>query len=320
MGKSKVDLLPSLWKGLLMDNTSKLYYTLLAQLDRLARHNRQGSYRTRQRYYEAMQRFCRFLAATFRLQKLANISTKHVVAYVQDMQDRGLAASTIKTDLAAIRFWHDKMSKPRYTLPDNDDLGIELERRRFGQADRTWDQSEFYGLCSIAEQQNRPDYVQILILGRYAGLRIHEVFRLDTAAAHHALRTGTLTVKGKGGRIRTIPVCTEVAACLSDALRNAVPGHKLFVPDDVPTDQAIYDLQDFLRRYRSDVSLDSNREVPLSFHGLRHTFAAEKYETLLAAGASPLDAHLAVSHLLGHSRPDVTNIYLASLRSSGAQA
>ena len=44
---------------------SNQYNNLLAQLDKLYRHNRQGSFRTRQRYYEAMQRFCRFLAEEY---------------------------------------------------------------------------------------------------------------------------------------------------------------------------------------------------------------------------------------------------------------
>ena len=85
-----------------------IYHALLAQLDKLERHNRQGSYKTRQRYYEAMQRFCRFLADVYHLQKLANISGKHLVAYVRHLQENGKAASTIKTELAAIRFWHDR--------------------------------------------------------------------------------------------------------------------------------------------------------------------------------------------------------------------
>ena len=44
-----------------------IYQALIAQLDKLARHNRQGSYRTKDRYYEAMKRFCRFLANEYRL-------------------------------------------------------------------------------------------------------------------------------------------------------------------------------------------------------------------------------------------------------------
>ena len=60
-----------------------IYRALIAQLDKLARHNRQESYKTRQRYYEAMQRFCRFLAEEYRLQKLTNISGKHLGDYVR---------------------------------------------------------------------------------------------------------------------------------------------------------------------------------------------------------------------------------------------
>ena len=69
-----------------------IYRALIAQLDKLARHNRQESYKTRQRYYEAMQRFCRFLAEEYRLQKLTNISGKHLVDYVRHLQENGKAA------------------------------------------------------------------------------------------------------------------------------------------------------------------------------------------------------------------------------------
>ena len=87
-----------------------IYLSLVSQLDKLARHNRQGSFRTKARYYEAMKRFCAYLADEFRLQKLENISGKHLISYVLWMQEDGKAPSTIKTDLAAIRFFHDKMS------------------------------------------------------------------------------------------------------------------------------------------------------------------------------------------------------------------
>lgn len=66
-------------------------------------------------------------------------------------------------------------------------------------------------------------------MARYAGLRNHERFRIDTATAERALWENAITVKDNGGR-------------------------------------------------------------------------------------SALDAHFEVSRLLGHERPDVTNIYLASVR------
>ena len=55
-----------------------IYLALVSQLDKLARHNRQGSFRTKERYYEAMKRFCAYLADEFHLQKLENISGKHL--------------------------------------------------------------------------------------------------------------------------------------------------------------------------------------------------------------------------------------------------
>ena len=57
-----------------------LHYSLEAQLDKIARHNQQGSYRTKERYYMAMKQFCHFLADEYHLQKLSNISSKHLVA------------------------------------------------------------------------------------------------------------------------------------------------------------------------------------------------------------------------------------------------
>lgn len=122
-----------------------IYHALLAQLDKLERHNRQCSYKTRQRYYEAMQRFCRFLADVYHLQKLANISGKHLVAYVRHLQENGKAASTIKTELAAIRFWHDKLGEAKYKLPSNGDLADQapLERRKLQGIDRHWTPEQF---------------------------------------------------------------------------------------------------------------------------------------------------------------------------------
>ena len=96
--------------------TKGIYHTLVTQLDKLARHNQQGSFRTKDRYYEAVKRFCAYLASHYRLQKLENISGKHLVSYVLYLQEQGKSASTIKTDLSAIRFFHDKISHPKYRV------------------------------------------------------------------------------------------------------------------------------------------------------------------------------------------------------------
>ena len=289
-----------------------LYLALVSQLNKLARHNRQGSFRTKDRYYEACKRFCGYLADEYHLQKLSNISGKHLVGYVLYLQEHGKSASTIKTDLAAIRFFHDKVSNPKYALPTNSELGVELERRRFGGVDRTWSTEEFNHMLGRALAAERWDYILALYLARYAGLRIHECFRIDTATAERALRENAITIKGKGGKVRTVPINEQIAVAMRKQLDRTFRGQKLLVPDDMHTDRAINLLQLFIMKHRDEVrDVDSDR--PMTFHGLRHTYAAEKYQELVNSGKSALDAHFAVSRLLGHERADVTNIYLASL-------
>lgn len=132
---------------------SNHYLNLMFQVDKLHRHNRQGSYKTRARYYEAMQRFCRFLAEVYRLERLTNIAPKHIYAYVAYLQAQEKSASTIKTDLSAIRFFHDLIPNARYELPGNGDLS--LQRRTFGGVDRTWSDAEFSRMLSCAAKAGR---------------------------------------------------------------------------------------------------------------------------------------------------------------------
>ncbi len=288
-----------------------IYQNLMVQVDKLYRHNRQGSYLSRDRYYEAMKRFCRFLAEVFRLERLANIAPKHIFAYVDHLEEGGKSPSTIKTDLSAIRFYHDLIQDPRYELPDNS--ALMLTRRSFGHVDRTWSDTEFQKMCALAEQDGHSDYVTILHLARYAGLRIHECFRIDTATAADAVKKGSLTIKGKGGLIRTIPLTEDLQIRLKSASEQIPRGKKLFVPDDKKTHEAIEALHDYIGRNRQLVQ-DFDSDRPMSFHGLRHTYAAEQYQSMLSKGYTIEMAEKAVSALLGHHRRDVTRIYLASLK------
>ena len=151
--------------------TENIYHSLIAQLDKLARHNRQGSFRTKERYYEARKRFCK-------LQKLSNVSGKHLTAYVEFLQATDKTASTVKTDLAAIRFFPDKMDNAKYRLLDNGELSVELEKRSFGGTDRTWSAEEFDKMFAITFVSGQNRYACALALARFAGLRLHERFRI----------------------------------------------------------------------------------------------------------------------------------------------
>ena len=79
------------------------YKNLEVQFEKLFKHLRATSFKTRSRYKAAYKRFMVFLSQNYNLQKLQNISEKHMIAYVKHMQNKGLSASTTKTELAVMR-------------------------------------------------------------------------------------------------------------------------------------------------------------------------------------------------------------------------
>ncbi len=284
---------------------NKIIQNLEVQFNKVFRHLKTGSYKTRERYKKAFLRFIKFLAEKFHLQKLANISPTHIFAYTDYMQnEKHYSAAMVKNELAAIRFIHDNMPYTRHTLPTNSELG--LERRTFGGVDRTWTGGEYNSMLAVAMKHNRNDLLTIFALARYCGLRIEECFRIDWNDATKALETGMLYVKGKGGLTRYVPINASVDIPLRKVLDKTPKGKKLFVEDDDKTHLAIKRVQCFISYHRKSFTQDK-----ITFHGLRHTYAHEKYENFIKEGFTDYEARIKVSELLGHQRDDVTRIYLA---------
>ena len=285
-------------------NQKGTYKNLLAQLDKVVRHTRQGSFKTRDRYTAACKRFCRFLADTYKLEKLANIAPKHIKAYTEFLQDKGLSASTIKTDLTAIRFYHDQMANTKHILPSNQKLN--LVRRKFGGVDRSWSSLEFNKFLALCLSKNRHDYTCMACLGYYAGLRIEECFKVDTAQAEKSLKINILTTKGKGGLVRNVMIQESIKIELRKMLELTPRGEKLFVAPDEKTHLAIKRFQNFINYHRKSFT-----ENNLTFHGIRHAYAQNKYTEFKNDGLSDFEARKKVAELLGHNRDDVTRIYLS---------
>ena len=296
------------------------YINLMAQLNKIARHGKGISvHKSLPQYYHHMHLFCLFLADYFNLKTLANIHDKHVVAYILERQDEGKSASTIKNDLSAIRYFHDQIPHSRYRISSNQKLAdkypeFELERRKFGGINRRATASEYEALVQLAAKSSNPELAFIIQLARELGLRVHEAVKIDRSDAEKALRTGFLTVKGKGGLIRDIPLSANVIPIITTAMKRVDRGQKLFVPPHEKTHQVIQKVQDFIRNNRKKV-LDpyNNRPIgiEITMHSFRHAYAKEQYEAFISEGYEPTIAKSKVSKLIGHHRADVTDIYLA---------
>lgn len=292
------------------ESNDGLYQNLRAQLERLLKHTHQGSIRTRHRYAEAANRFCRFAADEYRLQKFANMQEKHLVAYAKCMIDKGLAASTIKTDLSALRFFADQCGA-KHVLPDNKALtqrmGQPLPQRSFGDVPRAWTQKEFRLALDIALAEGQTPLAWMMALARTQGLRIHETTRLAHTDLTEALDRDALVVKGKGGLIREIPLTGGGRRTIKAVMRGTHDGGRLFVAPEQKTHQVIRQIENWIYRHRDEFK---EADVRLTFHGLRHAFAQERYQLHLERLHDPQQARLAVARELGHGRDDVTRIYL----------
>ena len=109
-----------------------------------------------------------------------------------------------------------------------------------------------------------------------------------------------------------MPINESIIAVLEKALETTPQGYKLFVLQNKQTHIAKAELQNFIANKRRFVS-DEGSSRNLTFHGLRHTCAAEWYKNFISQGCTEIQAKLKVSKLLGHEREGVTRIYLASL-------
>jgi integrase/recombinase XerD len=311
-----------------------LYQNLVRQLQRWRRRHNRKSYKTRERYDASLNVFLRFLADHFHLQKLANIKPKHLVAFVEHRLSEGISASTIATDLSSIRLFLDSYDELRTNpeeFPNNEELRKyhDMPTRHFGGVIRAWTTDEFQVICTIAENLGRPIVAQTLGLAFWLGLRLHEVMQIDHARITNALSRGFIAIKGKGDKWRDVPLCDEAHTILLEARKRTARGDRAFVEKDRAVDIQMKSVQHFVGNHRRKI--DSNRPIsrkemlllaeleagpmtgPLTFHGLRHSYAMRQYARCRMQGMTPLQARLQVSKWLGHERDDVTRIYMAGV-------
>lgn len=124
----------------------------------------------------------------------------------------------------------------------------------------------------------------MVALAAYAGLRRGEIARVHS----DDLVDGVLWVRGKGDRVRTIPLPAQLA----DAVRNSGPGYVF--PGNV---------DGHLSADRVGKIIGELLGPGWTPHTLRHRFASQAY-------AATRDLR-AVQELLGHSKPETTAIYTA---------
>lgn len=291
----------------------RVYKNLEKQIEKTFKHCRQGSIKTRERYKNGVSHFAKFLAGSYKKQNMNNIRNEHLQAYVEQMQEARYSSSYVTTNMAAIRFFIDQIKDSSY-IKNNEELGViprGLEER-IGPS-RSWTQNEVQKTQELAVGKGFERIADMMKLSYLQGLRIHEVTRLERVDLQRALSSGQLTVKGKGGLIRNIPIRNQEAREHLQKLINQtdVRNSKVFVNPGERAHEVMKQAQNFISNNRHLVQEErGDNQANITFHGLRHTYTQERYVELRGQRLNDYDARLQVSKELGHFRVEITNIYL----------
>ena len=223
----------------------------------------------------------------------AAVERLHLRRYLASLGTRRLARATVARKAAALRCYF-AWSVRQGRLPLDPARSLRAPSGK-GRLPRVLSGGEIEVLLhragdSAVEQRDRA----ALELLYAAGLRVSELCGLDRRGVD--LRGRTVTVLGKGGKERRVPIHDRAAAALEEWLdvgRAEMPGPR----------EAVFVNQRGARLGPRDVRriLDRLAASPTHPHALRHTFATH----LLDGGA---DLRV-VQELLGHASLATTQIY-----------
>jgi len=301
------------------------YKNLENQIHSIMKHTNESSIKTRYRYEAATERFCAFLAKEYKLQKFENVKSKHIIAYAEFLKSEGKSASTIKTDLAGVRYFH-RHSGSKNVLVDNSKLN--LEQRQFAKIDRSWTTGEIETAKSYAKEIGRTDVYAAINLSAAFGLRLEEVCKVTPSHLRQALSDGELWTKGKNGQERYIQIRNEHQTAVIKETLVYADQLKLKSTDKIVCNQkesvqkTKRSIQNFISNHqhkfidinRTDIK-DTNKikQTNINFHGLRYYYCNTLYEDLtknFPDNYNKSEAKRYCSEQLGHHRESVTDIYL----------
>ena len=284
--------------------------------------------RGNERYRNGVRAFCKHLAIHYQSKNFKNINDKHLKSFVKASNESNISSRTLKTDLAAIRKLHSMLPKKRYQNleQNNKKLGV-VKRQNIG-IDRAWNNNEVDKAIEHAKITDRNDVKWAIQCARELGLRIEETTALTKSQLREALTNSFIHLTNtKGGIKRDVPMNSGAERTFRDMIANA-PNEKVFTGHGKTHKQVMKSIQNWIynhrgfftenyspyvesnRQYQNELNIDYERKN-LTFHGLRHAYARDQYESARKRTLDKKESRRIVANLLGHGRDDVTRIYLA---------
>ena len=292
--------------------------TLEYQFNQLCNKHREGSHATQANRRSMLQLFAEQLAKNgYNIESMSpsDLKGRHVNKLLEQWRKDGVSTGTIKNRMTTIRWWAEKVNNPG-AVKSNDTYKI--EKRVY-----VTNENKSVSLRDLDLSKVNENIAQSLRLQDAFGLRREEsmkfqpVFALDGQTIENAKYIRLKDSWTKGGRPRTIPLSNEKQRQeLRHAYVLALKNGGSMIPKE--------------KSYKSHLASFESVTHALGVgqtHGLRHGYAQTRYLEMMgfdcpAVGGSrsltseeiakDKEIRMLISEELGHSRINITSVYLGS--------
>lgn len=261
------------------------------------------SINTMKKYTRACVSFTEWCRDYYGIRDIRQVTPAMAEEYVQRQRDEEKAGGTIGRIKAAIRKLDQAMRvkghRPRDAPPLLEPGGGWHSDRR---PERAYAPEAAERIIENMTQHARDPQTPLVAKVQWAtGARIDEAVRLRGEGID--AEGCRVTLKGKGGKVRTVEVDPKWQAFLAE-IEDRADGHR--------DGYAFQGRSSLDRRTRDAVRCACERlgEDHYATHGFRKCYAQERYRALRGQGLDDEEARLGVSHDLGHNRLDVTYSYI----------
>ena len=262
---------------------------------------------TRAAYRQDLGQFMRF-AGIIRPEQFREVVRAHVIAWRKDLEARGLSPATIRRKLAALASLYDYLCE-KNAVPGNPIDGVSRPREGANEGKTPALSDDQARALLHAPQggswQAKRDRAMLAVL-LYHGLRASELCVLTIADYTDRRGIRTLSVYGKGAKLRYIPVHPQAVAALADYLEASPHAtearSRLFISAARgaagPRGMIRQRVRELIERYAACAGIPLGAVRP---HSLRATAATNA----LDHGADIAK----VQDWLGHANPATTRLY-----------
>lgn len=269
------------------------------------------SFGTLDKYTDKLNELANFAKETDGVRDLVNLSAETVQAFLAEKIEVGVSLSHFSGYCAAIqkletglsahaeKFGYDRQYN--FSERNNDEIKtLRDEARQNLTSDR--EQRAYEDPKALIDSLERSDFRLVASLQYESGMRINEASNLKESQfkgfsqdKYTGEKIGLIDFQGKGGRHNTAQVSPETYEKVLSAVKEN--GGNLSVNQN---------------DYRSALEKSSHvsNQNYTGSHGLRWSYAQERYQELREHKLTDLEARQVVSHELGHNRLEITNLYL----------